>query len=113
MNWKARTIMLVAALLVCAAVARSQEEPKVCISQGAANECARAVVDARNYKDLAESLKKGREEDARIIKDLEIKLAMETQKTSDLQAQLNYQLKIIEFLLANGRKKIKIGLFNF
>lgn len=114
MNWKARILLVIAALLICAVAASAQqEEPKVCISQVAANECAKAVVEARDYRELAESLRKGREEDARIIEELKIKLAMETQKTIGLEGQINYQMKIIDFLLVNGRKKIKVGLINF
>lgn len=113
MNWTARIITILAALILCAVAAHAQEEPKVCISQKAANECAKAVVEAKDYKDLSEALRKGREEDAKIIDDLKIKLAMETQKSISLEAQINYQMKIIDFLLTNGRKKIKIGLINF
>ena len=113
MNWKSRILLIIAAIAVCAITANAQQEQKVCISQQAADECALAVIKKAEYKELAEELKKGRAEDARIIEDLKVKLAMETQKTISLEAQLNYQMKIIDFLLTNGRKKIKVGLINF
>ena len=113
MSWKARILLIIASLLILAVTASAQQEQKVCISQQAADECALAVIKKAEYKELVDVLKKGREEDAKIIEDLKIKLAMETQKTISLEAQLNYQMKIIDFLLTNGRKKIKVGLINF
>lgn len=89
------------------------EEDKVCISQDAAQECAKCVTERKGLRELADTLKAARENDAKIIRDLELRLAVEVQKAAGLQAEVTRQQALIQFLLTNGRKKIRIGLINF
>jgi len=88
-------------------------EEKVCISQDAAQECAACLRERKELRDLAKANEEARAEDARIIKDLEIRLAAETQKNIDAEAERLRLMKIVEFLLVNGRKKQKFGLIVF
>lgn len=88
-------------------------EEKVCISQDAAQECAACVRERKELRELAKANEEARAEDARIIKDLEIRLAAETQKNIDAEAERLRLMKIVEFLLVNGRKKQKFGLIVF
>lgn len=108
-------MLIVLALLAVPAIAQQQgpEDDTVCISQDAAQQCASCAAERKGLRELADTLKTARDNDTRIIRDLELRLAVEVQKAADLQAEVVRQQALIQFLLTNGRKKIRIGLINF
>lgn len=107
-----KLFLLLIFIIVFSFSARAQTaDDKVCISQSAADECASCVLERkelRAYKEKADADILARD---KIIEDLKIKLAMETQKSIDLQAEIVNQRAIIQYLLPMVRKK-KIGLIN-
>lgn len=113
-----KKLLLIPTILICAAMSYAQEvtpnpQPKVCISQEAANVAASNAVEVVQLRKLVEELKAGRGEDAKIIEDLKIRLAQETQKAIDLNSEKLTYLEVIKVLTANYKSRSKFGIINF
>lgn len=125
-----RPLLIIAACLFLAPLAVFSQEPRVCISQSAANVCAAnsrensalrekiGVLEAallEKDKSIAELRDAGSKNVADLTKALhetEIKLATATGQLIGVEAEKTRLLAIIDFMLKNGRTK-KYGLINF
>lgn len=111
-------------LLACVAVnAQTTEEPKVCISQAAANQCAantrerdalreevktlKEVISSRDktIENLKETNRQNVADLTERLNSTEIKLAETAGELKEAKANINRVLMMNEFLLKNGRNK--------
>ncbi len=84
---------------------------KVCISRESANQIPIVLAERNALREQVTILKEVKENDRSTVNDLKLKLAVETQRSIDKEAELVRMTAIIEFLLKNGRVK-KVGLIN-
>lgn len=90
-----------------------QEAPKVCISQESANRCADLAQNEQVQVQKIDLLEKAIRERDKIIEDLKIKLAMETQRATDSEANNLRLTAVMEGLLKAYTKPKKWGLIVF
>jgi hypothetical protein len=95
-----------------ALVANAQQAP-VCVSQETADKCYNAIDTVKAQEKQIEALNKAIEERDSIIGDLKIKLAVESQKAVDKDAEVLRMLAIIESLMKSYTKPKKWGLIVF
>lgn len=90
-----------------------QEAPKVCISQEAANKCAdnvNVIVQQKAEIDAMQTALRNRDA---IIEELKVKVAVESQKAVDAQAENLRLTAVLEALLKAYTKPKKWGIIVF
>lgn len=88
------------------AYAGSAQTDQVCISQDAANKCSEAV-------DKVKALEQSVTVRDKLIEELKIELAKETQKAADREATIVRLTALFDSLIKSYTKPKKIGLINF
>lgn len=86
---------------------------QVCISQEAANKCAENVVTVETQVKEIEALKLALENRDKIIEELKIKVAVESQKAVSNEAQILRMTAVLEGLLKAYTKPKKWGIIVF
>jgi septal ring factor EnvC (AmiA/AmiB activator) len=107
-----KTIFLIL-VFAFAAAAQTDEPRNICLTQTEANKAAAAIDEAKALRDELKALRDANAAKDAAIQELKTDLKVSTQRVIDLEADKIEQRAIIQFLLTNGRKKIKIGLINF
>lgn len=123
-------LITIVLLILCPMAAFSQDEPKVCISQAAANVCAAnsrenvalkekiAVLESaltekdKSIAELQDANRKNVADLTKALHETEVKLATATGQLIGTEAEKTRLLAIIDILLKNSRKK-SIGLIAF
>jgi hypothetical protein len=106
-----KKIVLLMALMVGSAYA--QAEQPVCISQEAANKCADNVNVVAQQKAEIEALRTALGNRDKIIEDLKSRVAVESQRVVDSQAENLRLIALMEALLKSYTKPKKWGIIVF
>lgn len=102
---------LIFTFAVNAQTTQINDDKVICISQESANLAAQAVTERNALREEVTVLKEAKDSERAINVDLKIRVATETQRSTDKEAENVRLVAIIEFLLKNGRVK-KVGLIN-
>jgi hypothetical protein len=105
-------ILIFVLTLTLSAQAQVDEPRNICLTQTEANKCSQAVDEVKALRAELETLKSANAAKDKVILDLSAELKMKTQEIIDLKSFLAEYRAMIQFLLTNGRKKIKVGLIN-
>lgn len=100
-----KLLLTVIFLLGCTAASHAQTG-QVCISQEAADKCSEAV-------DRITALEDAIKVRDRLIEELKVEVAKQTQKAVDNEATVVRLTTLMEFLLKNYTKPKKFGIINF
>lgn len=82
------------------------QDQKICISQEAANKCAENVDKIQVLEDVLKERDK-------IIEDLRIRLAMETQRATDNEATVVRMTALLDVMMKSFTKPKKYGIIVF
>lgn len=106
-------ILLFSLMFLGSALAINAQQAPVCISQETADKCYNAIETVESQKKQIQALNTAIEERDKIIEDLKLKLAVESQKAVDKDAEVLRMLSIIESLMKSYTKPKKWGLIVF
>lgn len=113
-----KIFLIIALLFLCSVCDFAQTEPQkmdeplaVCITQADANKLFSLAQKGKSFDEYKTQAERDITERDKIIENLKINLATETQRGSDRDAEIVRLTAIIEFLLKNGRVK-KYGIIN-
>lgn len=107
-----KTVVMTALLFVGALTAVGQTEP-ICISQEAANKCAENVNVVAQQKAEIDAMKTALTNRDKIIEELKTKVAVESQRVVDAQAENLRLTAVMEALLKAYTKPKKWGIIVF
>lgn len=107
-----RIVLFILFLVFSTMIANAQQAP-VCISQESADKCYNAIETIETQKKQIDALNLAIVERDKIIEELKIKLAVESQKAVDKDAEVLRMLAIIESLMKSYTKPKKWGIIVF
>lgn len=105
--------IIVTSLIACFSIATHAQEQKICISQEAANKCADNVNVVEQQKAEIDALKTALVNRDKIIEDLKIKVATESQKAVDRDAENKKLIALFEAMMKSYTKPKKWGIIVF